>query len=412
MNILFISSEYPPETGNGGIGTYTFNAASELVLMGHNVHVIAARSSGKEETIISNGVVIHRTLPEKYPLPENKLFFPLRIICYKLFPHLLIRLTWTNAVKRKFEKLINEGHKFDIIEYPECGGEGLEIKCPENCALIARLHTPWEIVRKYDLLRESPGDRILLPFIEKLSVLRSHAVSTPSNALSTLIKCKWKLKNIHVIPNPIQTEKIPLTKDYGWIYTGRVERRKGVHILVSAYSQICKHYNPPPLKIIGKEYGLLPDKTCYGDYIRKLISESSCSNRIEWIEGCCHEQLIKYLSVSSVAFFPSLWENFPYSCIEAMTAGLAVVVSDCGGFPEIVEHKKSGLLVKNNSAHEWENTMQQLITNKGLVSYLGQNAQKRILKKFDSKIICKSMETFYSRVLKEKQIWYRDKVPD
>ena len=403
MNILFISSEYPPETANGGIGTYTFNIASELALSGHNVHVIAAKLGGNEETVSSGGVTVHRIFHEKYPLPENKLFFPLRQICYKLIPHLLVRLTWINAVQKKVNKLFKDGCKFDIIEYPECGGEGLKISYPKTCVLVARLHTPWEIVRKYDLIKEPAGDRILLPLIEKLSVLRAHGITCPSNALSKLIKSKWNIKNIPVIPNPVPVKKFPLTSNCNWIYTGRVERRKGVHILIMAYSRICSKYDPPPLRIVGHEYGILPDKTRYGDYIRKLISESGCSNRIEWIEGCSHEHLIKHLSISSVAFFPSLWENFPYSCLEAMASGLAVVVSDCGGFPEIVDHNKNGLVVKTDSIDNWENAMKQLILNSGLKNLLGQNGRKKVQSEFDSKKVCKEMESFYFRILEEKR---------
>lgn len=403
MNILFISNEYPPQTGYGGIGTYTFHVSLQLTQMGHNVHVIAAQNSGTEESCVINGVMVHRIFPQNYPLAKGKFFFPVRKVCYKLFPHTLVRLSWINAVQKKVQWLFENGCQFDIIEYPECGAEGFKVNCNESCAKIARLHTPWEIVRKYDLLPEPLGDKFLLPLMERLSVSSAHGISTPSYALSKLMESRWKLKNISVIPNPIPVKTFPQSSGTGWIYTGRIERRKGVHILVKAYNKICEKYDPPPLKIIGREYGILPDNTSYGDCIRKLISESKFSNKIEWIDHCEHEQLKIFLSESSVAFFPSLWENFPYSCLEAMASGVAVVVSDCGGFPEIVEHRKDGLIVKTNCINSWENAMELLITNNGLVQNLQQNGYKKVLEKFDSVEICKKMESFYFEILRRKK---------
>ena len=41
MRIALLSFEYPPETGFGGIGTYTWHQARALAKLGHEVHVLA-----------------------------------------------------------------------------------------------------------------------------------------------------------------------------------------------------------------------------------------------------------------------------------------------------------------------------------------------------------------------------------
>ena len=41
MRIALLSYEYPPETGFGGIGTYTWNQARALTKLGAEVHVLA-----------------------------------------------------------------------------------------------------------------------------------------------------------------------------------------------------------------------------------------------------------------------------------------------------------------------------------------------------------------------------------
>ena len=41
MKIGLLSYEYPPDTGFGGIGTYTWYHARALARLGHQVHVLA-----------------------------------------------------------------------------------------------------------------------------------------------------------------------------------------------------------------------------------------------------------------------------------------------------------------------------------------------------------------------------------
>lgn len=48
---------------------------------------------------------------------------------------------------------------------------------------------------------------------------------------------------------------------------------------------------------------------------------------------------------AAVCVIPSLYENFPNTCIEAMACGYAVVASAVGGIPEIITHGVDGLLV-------------------------------------------------------------------
>src|SRR3989344_2993058 len=60
MRICFISMEYPPETGWGGIGTYLDNLTHTLAEMGHEVHVIARSANGKYREYIDNGVYVYR----------------------------------------------------------------------------------------------------------------------------------------------------------------------------------------------------------------------------------------------------------------------------------------------------------------------------------------------------------------
>jgi glycogen(starch) synthase len=393
MKILYISSEYPVETGFGGIGTYTKYAAEGMAQRGHEVHVLCRSISSGARNINENGVIVHRIPSLNYQLPQSRLFYIFRRTCYRFLPHTLIRHAWAKTVSAAANEL-DKGDQFDIIEYPECGAEGLFLKKSLSKRLIVRLHTPWEIVRRFDRLKEAPLDAVLLPYMEKLSAQNANAVSCPSYALADKMKHRWNLGDITVFPNPIPLENFINTKGTGWIYTGRVERRKGVHILVQAYTEVSKRISVPPLYIIGRPYGFMPDGVSYEKHIQNLIDKNDTGNNIKWVKGATLDQVKEYLRNSSVAFLPSLWENFPYSCIEALACSLAVIASDCGGFPEIIKHGENGYLVKPDDKDALISVMHTLIDNPENVNRMSEASRKSVLR-FDSDLVCKSIEDFY-----------------
>jgi tetratricopeptide (TPR) repeat protein len=59
------------------------------------------------------------------------------------------------------------------------------------------------------------------------------------------------------------------------------------------------------------------------------------------------KQLAMAYSVADVFVLPSLEDNLPNTVIEAMACGVPVVGFDIGGMPDMIEHKKTGYLVKS-----------------------------------------------------------------
>jgi len=101
------------------------------------------------------------------------------------------------------------------------------------------------------------------------------------------------------------------------------------------------------------------------------------------------------LKKSSIFLIPSLWENCPYSCLEAMTAGRAIVSSDCGGMPELVEHERTGLLAKNGDPASFTAALQRMIEDDSLRARCGQNARAEVEKRLTDVAIAKRSVEVY-----------------
>ncbi len=378
MRILFVSNEYPPDTGFGGIGTYTAYAARCFSSEGHEVDVICRSADGRAHGREDSAVRIHRIPPGTFPLPGGRMWYPLRRVCRYVMPRTLEKLAWAREAFREYLRLRQSGLEFDVIEFPECNAEGFFFTRAGVTGTVVRLHTPWETVRTLDRIPEHPVDRFLLGRLERSAARRAFGVSSPTRALAADLRSRWSLGHVEVYPNPLPVGDFEPTRGGGWIYVGRIEHRKGVHLLLESYALLRSRRSLPPLLLLGRAYGCLADGMEYGDYIRNRINRAGLTETVTWNPGVSGSEVSGYLRSASLAIFPSLWENFSYACLEAMACGLAVVAARCGGYPEILEENRSGMLFEVGDSEDLARVLEVLLDDASLVSRLGSEARIRV----------------------------------
>jgi glycogen synthase len=96
---------------------------------------------------------------------------------------------------------------------------------------------------------------------------------------------------------------------------------------------------------------------------------------------------------------PSLWENMPYSCLEAMAAGRAIVASRQGGVPELIDHGRNGLLATCEDPDSFVGQLRILIEDESLRKRLGCAARKTVEEKFTDHEVARLSVMFYQEVL-------------
>lgn len=129
--------------------------------------------------------------------------------------------------------------------------------------------------------------------------------------------------------------------DY-FLYFGRLSPEKGIEVLIKAWRRLGREYK---LKIAG---GGPSDKILAG-----LINDLKLGGRIEMIGPKYGEELRGIIRRARAVILPSLWpENMPYSALESLALGKAVIASRVGGLPEIIKDGKNGFLFKAGGADE------------------------------------------------------------
>jgi glycosyltransferase involved in cell wall biosynthesis len=115
------------------------------------------------------------------------------------------------------------------------------------------------------------------------------------------------------------------------------------------------------------------DKNDYALTLKQQIDEKELKNYFDW-KGFVTDQDGMYRNVQAV-IVPSLsQEPCSLTIIESMMNGKAVIVSDRGGNPELVEHDKTGLVFAAENAEALGEQMEYLIQNKEQFAVLANNA--------------------------------------
>nr|MBA3524439.1 glycosyltransferase [Geodermatophilaceae bacterium] len=129
------------------------------------------------------------------------------------------------------------------------------------------------------------------------------------------------------------------------LFVGRITRQKGVPHLVRAAHAL--HPDAQVVLCAGA-----PDTPQLGAEFAGLVEElSAARDGVHWIPDMLpREQIRQLLSHADVFVCPSVYEPLGIVNLEAMACGTAVVASDVGGIPEVVDDGVTGLLVHYDEA--------------------------------------------------------------
>ena len=110
-------------------------------------------------------------------------------------------------------------------------------------------------------------------------------------------------------------------------------------------------------------------------------------------------QVRSCLRQSDIFLLPSIWENCPYSCLEAMASGRAIVSSDQGGMPELIRPEENGLLARSGDPASYLAQLERLVDDAGLREKLGAAARRSVETSFTDIHIARQSTACYRSFL-------------
>lgn len=149
----------------------------------------------------------------------------------------------------------------------------------------------------------------------------------------------------HVIYHPVVDERSPPDAprprpiESGCLHVGflgRFDPKKNIELLIQAVAAVPNAF----LHVAG---GGPPT---YERRLSTLIERYGIGERIRWYGFISAEQRPKFFAGLDVLVMPSVYECFGMVAAEAMSCGIAVIVSTSSGIAEVVERHNAGIIVE------------------------------------------------------------------
>lgn len=239
-----------------------------------------------------------------------------------------------------------------------------------------------------------------LRFFDRLSrfLVTKYIVQT-NTAKNELIKKLRAHKNkFIVIPNGIdlstfdftidihaKKNELQMDADYTTIVcVSKLRDGKGHEYLLEAFEKIYKTNKKVVLLIVGDG-----EKN---EILQSQISGYKSINNIRFLGD--RTDVKEILKVSDIFVLPTLGEGMSNAILEAMASGIPVITTNIDANKDLIENNKTGILVPIKSSSEIREAIETLISNSGMKQYIGQEAKKEILKKYNMPIIVSKIRFF------------------
>jgi len=395
MRHLILCREYPPAPG-GGIGTYAFLMSHLLAEFGETVHVISQVWEGAEKPIQEecNGrLIIHRipfedwtTLRKPRPHPNLSSTIGRSLFNSEFYAQ---GFSWEAGLLA--ERLVDvEG--IDLIEAQEYEAplyyfllrRALGLGARHSPPCIVHLHSPTVFIASFNDWDMNSPAIVAARRLEEYCITAADALLCPSSFLARQVQAQYGLEpgRIEVIPLPkAASERIPRAPDT-WVkgpicYTGRLERRKGLLEWIGAAVQIAQEAPQAVFEFIGEN--ILGCNPIQSEFVLIEMVPRKLRPRFIFRGAQPRQRIAEYLARARIAAVPSRWENFPYSCIEAMSSGLPVLATRQGGMPEMIRDGRTGWLADQATSEQLAQTLRRALeTPPDVMAEMGRQASDEI----------------------------------
>lgn len=395
MNILLATESFYPDNV-GGVQTYVYELARNLIERNHNVFVITPRFT--------------RKLAQEEKIEGIKVF---RYNSTASGPLLFIRRPFLSILNAYFLfKKLSKNVSFDVVNFhSSLPTFGISLFACKRIPKIYTFHASMyqEVViqskrKKYTILSLISLILAVIKFIEKINLRRSDKIIVLSDFSRKQLLDLYKEINpskIKLIPGGVDVEEFKPANDrmaikkklnlpidsFVLLTVRRLVARMGLENLIYAFKEIKKQISNTIL-IIGGE-GFLKDE------LFNLIKEEKLEKDI-FLKGRLGDSELKlYYQASDLFVLPTeKLEGFGLVTLEALSSGLPVIGTPIGGTLEILEPLDQGLLFKDASSKAITKGIAELLNSPDKLNFLRQQCRNYVVDNFSwDKITLKVEET-------------------
>jgi glycosyltransferase involved in cell wall biosynthesis len=394
LRIAFATPEFVTERHfDGGLANYLNRVSRMLADAGHEVHVVTLSSEDGAD-FEHAGVRVHRVkLGPGWQSVNWLTRYRLSTTCH-----------WLNLSVQMYRKLreLHRRDPFHVIQYPNYSSCGLFSIPLLRAAHVVRASSYQPALNDAAGLTRS----IDIALAEKLEVLQyklARSAYAPSQALQTLLAGKAAMPRVQLVRSPFYVE----TRDWDTsiydkylegrryvLYFGRFQLHKGVHVLAQALPRFLERHPDAHAVFVGRDMET-PLSSSMAAFARAQCGPSA--SRLVLIDNLPHRQLYPIVAAARLVVLPSLVDNLPNACLEAMGLGAPVIGTAGVSFDELITDGVNGFLVPPNDPEGLSEKMMSAWVDPRLEEIGG--AAKRRMADFAPEKTITALLAYYSEVM-------------
>jgi glycosyltransferase involved in cell wall biosynthesis len=386
LTICLASRALSPAT-HSGVARATRELASALAGRGHSVHVITR--SLDADGLRLGGAMVHAV---GAPAPRVR-------------SAALDQLAHAAAVHRTVAE-IHEREGVDVVVTPLWGCEGMV------CMLDDRFPTVVSCMTSMKTIQELRGGAVAGEEAELIALER--AVMSRARWVHGLTRSALDKTLADYDASPVGSEIVGRgLADRGGrdggpgrrrdgppeiLFVGRLERRKGVSVLLDAARRLAAEGTEFSLVLAGPDSGDTETGEPYRAAFERGTDGQSPPGRVRFAGAVSDDELEDLYGRADVVCVPSRYESHGVVLVEAMMFGKPIVACRAGGVPEVVEEGGNALLAAPGDVDSLAGSLRRVIVDEELRRRLGARSRSLYSERFEAGAAGAAMEGFLGRV--------------
>jgi glycosyltransferase involved in cell wall biosynthesis len=377
MHLLLISTGYPT-TYQPLNGIFYYDQAKALVKSGNKVEFLAIVPTSLKD-FISKGWKNHGGFQSN----ENgvKSFGKVYIQIPKYFSYQFNKTL--SSGKKYFEDYIANEGKPDIIHLHGFEGGKLAQWIKEKYRI------PYVITEHSSRFLNNSLSASQLLFAKDVFKNASCRIAV-SESFALKLKKLTSLE-FEIIPNIVDTVFFQLgspLKKFVFLSAGAFDNNKNQELQIKSFIKCSEKFPEAELWMAGdggKKSQLLD-----------LVNQNNLNSKVKFLGWLSRLELRNRMSEASCFLISSNYESFGVVAIEAMSCGLPVVSTPCGGPSSVIKPGENGVIT-NGSDEDYEVKMLEMLNNR--TAYVSEIIRQYAVNNFSEEAISKQLSSVYSRYI-------------
>ena len=388
--VLFVTSSFPRWPGDSTT-PFILHLAEDLTSLGWHVTLLAPHAEGARRHEDFGEIEVHRF----------RYFWPVRAqtICYGGGALANLRRSPLDAVKlpalvaAEWWSTMRLLRSVDLVHSHWILPQGVVVAMTPTRRHVATVHgsdvfglqaKPFAIIKSWALRRASAVTANSTATKDKVNVLTQSRVEAELIPMGVDIRAPDR--------KAVASIRVRFAGSGPMVvFLGRVVEEKGVLDLVRAFASIRGRFPTARLVVVGRGID--------SDTVTQLAVDLGLDTAIDqpgWTDPC---EVVNWFTAADVVVAPSWFEAQGLSVMEAQAAGAAVVATNVGGIPDVVQDGRTGILVEPRDPGALAAAVISLLDDPAGAAAIGQRAAEQARQRFSRQATARAFESLYNRVL-------------